>query len=152
MISFNRIPSRIDTNIFTIGGHSLLLMQLFHRLRLTFISKQTHSLLLIFFTTRLFLAMLSSFAKLSATHKISITSLGRHCISFEVGTNSSHYHKRMSHLFLIAKASFAQERIFLDEQIRFASKDNSNIYLIPHLYRITSTASCVSISRLCHAQ
>ena len=57
----------------------------------------------------------------------------------------------MSHLFLIAKASFAQERIFLDEQIRFASKDNSNIYLIPHLYRITSTASCVSISRLCHA-
>ncbi len=52
---------------------------------------------------------------------------------------------------MVAQASFAQERIFLDEQIRFASKNNNNMYLIPQLYRITSSTSHVSVSRLYHA-
>ena len=47
-------------------------------------------------------------------------------------------------------ASFAQERIFLDEQIHFSSKNNSIIYLIPLLYRVTSTvtANPVSVTRI----
>jgi hypothetical protein len=52
---------------------------------------------------------------------------------------------------IVGPASFAQERIFLDEQIRFASKNNNVIYLIPQFYRITSTTDHVSISRLLHA-
>jgi hypothetical protein len=51
-------------------------------------------------------------------------------------------------LFILAQASFAQERIFLDEQIRFASKNNNIMYLIPQLYRVTSITNHVSISRL----
>ena len=54
-------------------------------------------------------------------------------------------------LFVAARASFAQERIFLDEQVRFVSKRNHIIYLISHLYRITSTHNNISVSRLCHA-
>ena len=52
--------------------------------------------------------------------------------------------------FLPARASFAQQRIFLDEQIRFASQDHRNIYLIPLIFRIASSNEHLSISRLCH--
>lgn len=53
--------------------------------------------------------------------------------------------------FITAEASFAQERIFLHEQIRFATKRNHLLYLIPHVYRITSNKNPVPISRLCLA-
>ena len=54
--------------------------------------------------------------------------------------------------FVVARASFAQERIFLDEQIRFVSKNNNNnIYVIPFLYRLSSTNDHISITQLCHA-
>ena len=54
----------------------------------------------------------------------------------------------MQSSFLIAGASFAQERIFLHEQIRFRTKTNYLIYLISHVYRITSDDNSLSISRL----
>ncbi|CAF1589283.1 unnamed protein product, partial [Adineta steineri] len=47
------------------------------------------------------------------------------------------------------KASFAQERIFLDEQIRFSSTgNNTNMYVIPLIYRISSMNDHISISQL----
>ncbi|CAF4430279.1 unnamed protein product, partial [Adineta steineri] len=53
---------------------------------------------------------------------------------------------------MTAKASLAQERIFLDEQIRFSSTDNNtNMYVIPLIYRIPSMNDHISISQLQHA-
>ncbi|CAF1491770.1 unnamed protein product, partial [Adineta steineri] len=50
------------------------------------------------------------------------------------------------------RASFAQERIFLDEQIRFSSTgNNTNVYVIPLFYRVSSMNDHISISRLQHA-
>jgi hypothetical protein len=45
----------------------------------------------------------------------------------------------------------AQERIFLDEQIRFSSQKSNIMYVIPLLYRLTSSAHHLSIVRLCQA-
>ncbi|CAF4173830.1 unnamed protein product, partial [Adineta steineri] len=59
-----------------------------------------------------------------------------------------------SSLYLIqARASFAQERIYLDEQIRFSSNKTTrnNMYVIPLLYRISSMNDHISITRLHHA-
>ena len=54
--------------------------------------------------------------------------------------------------FIIARASLAEERIFLDEQIRFSSKNNHSMYVIPLLYRLSSaTTNHLSIIRLYHA-
>ncbi|CAF1547627.1 unnamed protein product, partial [Adineta steineri] len=51
-----------------------------------------------------------------------------------------------------ARASFAQERIYVDEQIRFSSnKAMKNMYVIPLLYRISSINDHISITRLHHA-
>ncbi|CAF1480474.1 unnamed protein product [Adineta steineri] len=52
-----------------------------------------------------------------------------------------------------SRASFAQERIYLDEQIRFSSKKTTmnNMYVVSLLYRISSTNDHVSITRLHHA-
>ncbi|CAF4450802.1 unnamed protein product, partial [Adineta steineri] len=54
---------------------------------------------------------------------------------------------------VLARASFAQERIYLDEQIRFSSNKTTmnNMYVIPLLYRISSMKDDVSITRLHHA-
>ena len=49
--------------------------------------------------------------------------------------------------FFVGRASFAQERIVLDEQIRFSSTDNINMYVIPLLYRISSSTNHLSITR-----
>ena len=57
----------------------------------------------------------------------------------------------ISCLFIVAQLSSAQERIFLDEQIRFASKNNHNMYLIPQIYRIPPSTNRVSICRLSRA-
>ncbi|CAF4208412.1 unnamed protein product [Adineta steineri] len=54
---------------------------------------------------------------------------------------------------VLARASFAQERIYLDEQIRFSSNKTTtnNMYVIPLLYRISSMNDHISITRLHHA-
>jgi len=51
-------------------------------------------------------------------------------------------------LCILAPASFAQERIFLDEQIRFSSQTNNVIYAIPLLFRVSFVKNDVSITRL----
>ncbi|CAF4111595.1 unnamed protein product, partial [Adineta steineri] len=83
-----------DTNIFSIGGHSLLIIQLFHRYKIEFHLEQKQT-----------------------------------------------------------RASYAQERIYLDEQIRFSSNKltMNNMYVIPLLYRIPYINDYVSITRLHHA-
>ncbi|CAF4190506.1 unnamed protein product [Adineta steineri] len=54
---------------------------------------------------------------------------------------------------VLARASFAQERIYLDEQIRFSFNKTmiNNMYVIPLLYQISSMNDHVSITRLHHA-
>ncbi|CAF3901280.1 unnamed protein product, partial [Adineta steineri] len=123
-----------DTNIFTIGGHSLIIMQLFHRYKSEF-HLETNAL--------------------SITDLFQHPTIIHHAQLIQQSINTIHslddYH--WSSLYLIqAGASFAQQRIYLDEQIRFSSKTTrNNTYVIPLLYRILSTNDNVSITRLQHA-
>ncbi|CAF1082378.1 unnamed protein product [Adineta steineri] len=124
-----------NTNIFTIGGHSLVIMQLFHRYKIEFHLE---------------------------TNSLSITDLFQHPTiidhtlliyqTMNVTQNMNDYHWSSLHITK-AKASFAQERIFLDEQIRFSSADNNtnNMYVIPLIYRISSVNDHISVSQLQHA-
>ena len=76
---------------------------------------------------------------------VSITSHSRYTLSL------LHYSFLPSPRFhFLARASLAQERIFLDEQIRFSSQHNNIMYVIPLLYRLSSS-SHLSITRLYHA-
>ncbi|CAF0960866.1 unnamed protein product [Adineta steineri] len=123
-----------DTNIFTLGGHSLIIMQLFHRYKIQFHLE---------------------------TNALSISDLFQHPTiidhaqliyqTMNMTENINNYHWSSLHLNQ-AKASFAQERIYLDEQIRFSSaNNNTNMYVIPIIYRISSINDHVSITRLHHA-
>ncbi|CAF0953681.1 unnamed protein product [Adineta steineri] len=122
----------IDKNIFTIGGHSLLLMQLYHQ-----------------YKTRFHLETKS----LSITVLFQYPTISHHAqLIHQAMTVEQHLQDCWSSLYLTqARASFAQERIFLDEQIRFSSQTNNMIYAIPLLYRISSLQSHVSITGLHHA-
>ncbi|CAF1345789.1 unnamed protein product [Adineta steineri] len=122
-----------NTNIFTLGGHSLMIMQLFNRYKTEFHLE---------------------------TNTLSITDLLRHPTiidhaqlihqTMNATNNINDFHWSSLH---IMKASFAQERIFLDEQIRFSSHKTTmnNMYVILLLYRISSMNDHISISRLQHA-
>ncbi|CAF1467162.1 unnamed protein product, partial [Adineta steineri] len=123
-----------DTSLFSIGGHSLVIMQLFHRYKTQFHLR---------------------------TNSLSISNLFQHPTILDhakliyqtmaMTKNGTDYHWSSLHI-IQAKASFAQERIFLDEQIRFSSTDNNiNMYVIPLIYRISSVNDHISISRLQHA-
>ncbi|CAF3947469.1 unnamed protein product, partial [Adineta steineri] len=124
-----------DTNIFSVGGHSLVIMQLFHRYKIQFHLE---------------------------TNALSITDLFQHPTiidhaqliyqTMNMTENINDYHWSSLHI-IQAKASFAQERIYLDEQIRFSSNKTTinNIYVIPLLYRISSMNDHISITRLHHA-
>ncbi|CAF4029373.1 unnamed protein product, partial [Adineta steineri] len=124
-----------NTNIFTLGGHSLLIMQLFHRYKIEFhLETNTFSITDLFQRPTI----------------IDHAQLIYQTINMIENTNDHHW----SSLQLIqARASFAQERIFLDEQIRFSSTDNdtNNMYVIALIYRISSMNDHISISRLQHA-
>jgi hypothetical protein len=74
--------------------------------------------------------------------------LALHCISFKVKKHTSIILIDHHHYFFLARASFAQERIVLDEQIRFSSQDNNNMNVIPLLYRLLSSTNHISITRL----
>ncbi|CAF4107727.1 unnamed protein product, partial [Adineta steineri] len=123
-----------NTNIFTLGGHSFVIMQLFHRYKIQFYLE---------------------------TNTFSITDLFQHptiidhaqLIYQTINAKESADDYHWSSLYIMkAKASFAQERIFLDEQIRFSSKNNNtNMYVIPLIYRISSMNDYISISQLQHA-
>ncbi|CAF1419955.1 unnamed protein product [Adineta steineri] len=123
-----------NTNIFSIGGHSLIIMQLFHRYKIQFHLQPNI---------------------LSITDLFQHPTITDHAQLIYQTTNVTHnindYHWSSLHI-MKAKASFAQERIFLDEQIRFSSTDdNTNIYVIPLIYRVSSMNGHISISRLQHA-
>ncbi|CAF1581935.1 unnamed protein product, partial [Adineta steineri] len=132
---FKQNQISIDTNIFTIGGHSLLIMQLFHRYKIEF-RLETNAL----FITDLFQR----------------PTIIDHAQLIQQSINTIHtlYDYPWSSLHLIqARASFAQERIYLDEQIRFSSNKTkmNNMYVIPLMYRISSINDHISITRLHHA-
>ncbi|CAF3923978.1 unnamed protein product, partial [Adineta steineri] len=132
---FKQNQISMDTNIFTIGGHSLLIMQLFHRYKIEF-RLETNAL----FITDLFQR----------------PTIIDHAQLLQQSINTIHtlYDYPWSSLHLIqARASFPQERIYLDEQIRFSSKKTTmkNMYVIPLLYRISSINDHISITRLHHA-
>ncbi|CAF1529722.1 unnamed protein product, partial [Adineta steineri] len=132
---FKQSQISTDTNIFTIGGHSLLIVQLFHRYKTEFHLE---------------------------TNTLSITDLFQHPTIFDhaqliqqsINTIHTLDDYPWSSLNLSqARASFAQERIYLDEQIRFSSNTTTinNMYVIPLLYRISSINDRISITRLHHA-
>ncbi|CAF4245564.1 unnamed protein product, partial [Adineta steineri] len=124
-----------DTNIFTIGGHSLLIMQLFHRYKIEFhLEANTLSISNLFqHPTIIYHAQLIQ-QSISTIHTL------------------GNYPWSSLHLTQ-ARASFAQERIYLDEQIRFSSNKTTmnNMYVIPLLYRISSMNDHISITRFHHA-
>ncbi|CAF4029589.1 unnamed protein product, partial [Adineta steineri] len=125
-----------DTNIFTIGGHSLLLMQLFHRYKIEFHLETKQS-------------------TLSISNLFQHPTIIHHAQLVQQSINIVHTldDYAWSSLHLVqTRASFAQERIYLDEQIRFSSKETmNNMYVIPLLYRISSVNDHISITRLQHA-
>ncbi|CAF1557522.1 unnamed protein product, partial [Adineta steineri] len=125
-----------DTNIFTIGGHSLLMIELFHRYKIEFHLEQKQS-------------------SFSISNVFQHPTIIHHAQLIQQSINTIHtlddYSWSSLHLTQ-ARASFAQERIYLDEQIRFSSETAmNNMYAIPFLYRISSMNDHVSITRLHHA-
>ncbi|CAF4191482.1 unnamed protein product, partial [Adineta steineri] len=125
-----------DTNIFTIGGHSLLMMQLFHRYKIEFHLQQKQN-------------------NFSISNLFQHPTIIHHAQLIQQSINIIHtldgYPWPSLHL-IQARASFAQERIYLDEQIRFSSKAAmNNMYVIPLLYRISSMNDHISNTRLHHA-
>ncbi|CAF4162900.1 unnamed protein product, partial [Adineta steineri] len=124
-----------DTNIFTIGGHSLVIMQLFHRYKIEF-HLETNAL--------------------SITDLFQHPTIIHHAQLILQSINTIHTlddHPWSSLHIVLSRASFAQERIYLDEQIRFSSNKTTmkNMYVIPLFYRISSMKDHVSITRLHHA-
>ncbi|CAF4166289.1 unnamed protein product, partial [Rotaria sordida] len=129
---FQQKQISIDTNIFTIGGHSLILMQLYHRYQTIFHLEPKH---------------------LSINDLFQYPTIIHHSQFIHQAINiEKHFQDCWSPLHLIqAPASFSQERIFLDEQIRFSPKSNNVIYAIPLLFRVASVNSHISITRIHHA-
>ena len=143
-----------NTNIFTIGGHSLLIMQLFYQYKTKFHLE----------TNTLSIADLFQYPTIIDHAKLIHQTVGNTQNSDDHHWYSLHLTQGTKHLvfitidyiilfyFIVARASFAQERIFLDEQIRFSSKTNHVMYVIPLIYRLSSsTSNHLSIIRLCHA-
>ncbi|CAF4095456.1 unnamed protein product, partial [Adineta steineri] len=126
-----------DTNIFTIGGHSLLMMQLFHQYKIEFHLEQKQS-------------------SFSISNLFKDPTIMHHAQLIQRSINTIHALDDCpwSSLYIIqARASFAQERIYLDEQIRFSTKKTTmnNMYVISFLYRVSSMNDHISITRLHHA-
>ncbi|CAF1191290.1 unnamed protein product [Adineta steineri] len=146
---FHQKQISIDTNIFTIGGHSLLLMQLYHQYKTT-LHLETKSLSisdLFQYPTMIDHAQLIHQAINTEQHFEDCWS----SLHVNQGKNKNKLFSSFPLCHILARASFAQERIFLDEQIRFSSQNNNMIYAIPLLYRISSLQSHVSITGLQHA-
>ncbi|CAF1543966.1 unnamed protein product, partial [Adineta ricciae] len=141
---------RTSTSFFSIGGHSLLIMQLFHRYRTLFnLEPNTLSIADLFQNPTI-----SGHAQLiqQATNTTD-TEIEHHWLPLHAvrGKNrqlpSNDSSVILAFLSVLGIASFAQQRIFLDEQIRLSSAASKNIYAIPHLYRLSAENSHISISR-----
>jgi NRPS condensation-like uncharacterized protein len=143
---FHQKQISIDTNIFRIGGHSLLLMQLYHQYKTTFLL-QTKSLSiadLFQYPTIIDHAQLIHHAMNTNQHSEDYWTT----LHLTQGRNKNKLFSSFPFSHILGLASFAQERIFLDEQIRFSSQKNDMIYAIPLFYRISSLDSHISIARL----
>ncbi|UJR18784.1 hypothetical protein I4U23_005690 [Adineta vaga] len=132
----------ISTSLFTIGGHSLLVMQLFHRYKIDFHLESSSS-----FSISTFFQHPTIKEHAHLIHQ-----------TRNIHTEDVDHHQWLPLHVTRARASYAQERIFLDEHIRFSSSTNTthyrihhNIYVIPLLYRLSSSHSHLSISRLRYA-
>ncbi|CAF0903516.1 unnamed protein product [Adineta steineri] len=126
----------VDTNIFTIGGHSLLIMQLFNRYKIEFHLEQIQNTL----------SISSLFQHPTIIHHAQLIQQ-----SIDTIHTLDDYPWCSLHLTQ-ARASFAQERIYLHEQICFSSEITmNNMYAVPFLYRISSMNDHISITRLYHA-
>jgi non-ribosomal peptide synthetase component F len=141
----------IDTNLFIIGGHSLLLIKLFYRYKIDFqLLPNTLSTAALFQHPTIashaqLIDQIISIEQPIIDHSWSPLYLIQGKNNFRLLLSIVFY------CYAIARASFAQERIILDEQIRFSSKYNNNIYVIPLLYRLSSSNDRLSINRLHHA-
>ncbi|CAF3541267.1 unnamed protein product, partial [Adineta steineri] len=124
-----------NTSIFSIGGHSLLLMQLLYRYKNEF-DLQTN----ILSVSDLF------------QHPTILTHAQLIHQTLNITQKHLDHHQWYPLHLTLARASLAQERIILHEQIAFSSKNTTkNMYVIPFLYRIASASTPISVSRLCHA-
>jgi NRPS condensation-like uncharacterized protein/aryl carrier-like protein len=147
---FQQNQISIDTNLFTIGGHSLLLMQLFHRYKTQF-HLQTNTLSIADLFQHPSIIGHAQLIRRTLDNTQSIHDSTWSSLNLIQGKTINNFLSFLSTifcLFVVAQASFAQERIYLDEHIRFAAKKDNVMYLIPEFYRITSTTNHVSISRL----
>ncbi|CAF1685360.1 unnamed protein product, partial [Adineta ricciae] len=127
---FHRDEIPIDSNIFSIGGHSLLLMKLFYRYQTTF-ELEINSL-----------SITSFFAHSTIVDHSRLIS---QAISAKNNLEQSWF---ALHLTEGMDLNLEKERVFLDEQIRFPSKNHNVMYVIPLVYRISSTDQNLSIDRL----
>ncbi|CAF1613771.1 unnamed protein product, partial [Adineta ricciae] len=111
-------------SFFSIGGHSLLLMQLYHRYVTVFeLDSNT-------------LTIGQLFQHSTITDHARFIQLALH--------SPKHGYESWVSLHLNeGQVSFAQERIFLDERIRFSSQGN-RMYTVPLLYRISPSNNHVS--------
>ena len=137
------------TNIFSIGGHSLLVIQLYHQYK-TLFHFDTTSLNI----TDLFQhSTIVDHARLilSASTQVQTYSEEQqqlwHPLRITQGKYFDGCSKKMIFFLCLGQASFAQERIFLDEQVRFHSQ-NEQIYGIRMAYRVSSASKPLSIQRL----
>ncbi|CAF1460176.1 unnamed protein product [Adineta steineri] len=87
---------------------------------------------------------------LSISNLFQFTTIIDHAKFIQQAINTEqHFEDCWSSLHLTqARASFAQERIFLDEQVRFSFKESNTTYLVPIIYRLSSISKTVSIVRL----
>lgn len=76
--------------------------------------------------------------------------LGLHFILLQVGTNVGNLLESVLFIFrsILGRATFAQERVFVDELVRFPSKAHNIMYVIPLVYQILSTTKYLSTARL----
>ena len=149
---FQQNQISIDTNIFTIGGHSLLIMQLFHRYKTKF-HLETNTLSIADLFQHPTIVDHAQLIHQTVDNTQNIDDYHWSPLHLIQGTEQHFYHSYQLYILfyflIIAPASFAQERIFLDEQIRFSSKNNNIMYVIPLLYRLSSTSTNhLSISRI----
>ncbi|CAF1230887.1 unnamed protein product, partial [Rotaria sordida] len=121
VLSCDRVST--TTSFFSLGGHSLLLMELYHRYESEFnFDRRALSINMIFSNPTIL-----QHARLLEKHSVIEERIVWHPLNMKK-----------------AIASFAQERIFMDEMIRLSSNDR--IYSIPFVYQV-SHSGLVSIAR-----
>ncbi|UJR24335.1 hypothetical protein I4U23_027302 [Adineta vaga] len=130
---FDRDRISLTDNFFELGGNSLHIMHLFRRYMSDFYLE----------TDRFAILDLFEYPTIINHAELIYQNL-------QHKENVNDYSWRALHLTQ-ALASFAQERIFMDETIRFASKTNRNMYAIPLFYRLSSAHNHISTYRFHHA-